>query len=82
MLGHAQEVVRPFLPLHETQRDAPCAAIRCIVDDRFVFNSGCGSTTAKEEWPQGVLRMGMTGQDITARSVLIEDDNALAFGTT
>lgn len=58
------------------------AALRRIVDDRFVFNSSSGQTTGKEELIQGVLQMGMTGQDITERSVLIEGDIAMVFGTT
>jgi len=57
------------------------AALRRIVDDRFVFNSSSGETTGKEALIQGLLQMAMTGQDITERSVLIEGDIALVFGT-
>lgn len=66
--------------LAEVNRDE--AALRRLVDDRFVFNSGNGTTTGKEELVQGVLQMGMTGQEITERSVLVEGDIALVFGTT
>jgi hypothetical protein len=58
------------------------AALRRIVDDRFVFNSSSGQTSGKEPLIQGVLGMGMTSQDITERSVLIEGGIALVFGTT
>ncbi len=64
----------------ELSRDE--TALRRIVDDRFVFNSSSGETTGKEELIQGLLRMAMTGQDITERSVLIEGDIALVFGTS
>lgn len=64
----------------ELDRDE--AALRRIVDDRFVFNSSDGKTTGKEELIKGVLGMAMTGQDITERSVLVEGDIALVFGTT
>ena len=57
-------------------------ALRRIVDDRFVFNSSSGETTGKEELIQGLLGMAMTGQEITERSVLIEGDIALVFGTS
>ena len=58
------------------------AALRRIVDDRFVFNRSDGTTTGKEALIQGVLTMGMTGQTIRERSLLIEGDTALVFGTT
>jgi steroid delta-isomerase-like uncharacterized protein len=64
----------------ELSRDE--AALRRIVDDRFVFNSSNGQTTGKEELIQALLEMAMTGQDVTERSVLIEGDVALVFGTT
>ena len=64
----------------ELSRDE--AALRRIVDDRFVFNSSSGETTGKEALIQGLLQMAMTGQDITERSVLIEGDIALVFGTS
>ena len=64
----------------EVSRDEQ--ALRRIVDERFVFNASNGQTTGKEELIRDVLGMAMTGQDITERSVLIEDDIALVFGTT
>ena len=57
-------------------------ALRRLVDDRFVFNSSSGMTTGKEELIQALLEMAMKGQDVTERSVLIEGDVALVFGTT
>ncbi len=64
----------------ELSRDE--AALRRLVDDRFVFNSSGGETSGKEELIQGLLQMAMTSQEITERSVLVEDDVALVFGTT
>lgn len=58
------------------------AALRRLVDDAFAFNAGDGTTSGKEELIQAVLAMNMTGQTITERSVIIEDDLAIIFGTT
>lgn len=57
------------------------AALRRLVDDRFVFNRADGRTTGKENLIQGVMGMAMVGQDIRRRSVLVEGDVALVFGT-
>lgn len=57
-------------------------ALRRIVDDRFVFNSSSGTTSGKEELIESLLQMNMTGQELTERSVLIEGDIGLVFGTT
>ena len=63
----------------EIDRDE--AALRRIVDDRFVFNRADGTTTGKEELIHAVLAMRMVGQAISERSVLIEGDTAFVFGT-
>ena len=56
-------------------------ALRRLVDDRFQFNTSRGITTGKEELIQGLLKMNMVGQTIKERSVLIEGNIALMFGT-
>ena len=56
-------------------------SLRRLVDDRFAFNTSRGTTTGKEELIQGVLKMNMVGQTIRERSVLIEGNVALIFGT-
>lgn len=58
------------------------ASLRRLIDDRFAFNSSRGTTTGKEELIQNVLGMDMVGQTISERSVLVERDFALVFGTT
>jgi hypothetical protein len=63
----------------EVTRDE--AALRRLVDDRFAFNSSKGATTGKEEFVQSVLKLALVGQTIRERSVLIEGDIALIFGT-
>jgi hypothetical protein len=63
----------------EVTRDE--AALRRLVDDRFLFNTSRGATTGKEELIQGVLKMNMVSQTISERSVLIEGNLALVFGT-
>lgn len=63
----------------EVARDE--SALRRLVDERFTFNRANGTTSGKEELVAGVLRMSMTGQTITERSVLVEGNVALVFGT-
>ena len=64
----------------EVNRDE--ATLRRIVDDRFQFNTRRGMTTGKEELIKDVMDMAMVGQTISERSILIEGDIALVFGTT
>lgn len=63
----------------EVTRDE--ATLRRMIDDRFLFNSSKGMTTGKEELVQSILKMAMVGQTLRERSVLIEGDIALVFGT-
>jgi hypothetical protein len=63
----------------EVARDG--AALRRLVDDRFAFNSSKGTVTGKEDFIQGVLKLTMVGQTIRERSVLIDGEIALVFGT-
>ena len=63
----------------EVSRDE--ATLRRLVDDRFVLNSSNGSTSGKEELIQSVLKMTMLGQTMRERTVLIERDVAIIFGT-
>jgi ketosteroid isomerase-like protein len=55
--------------------------LRRLVDDRFVLNTNRGATSGKEELIQSILAMHMVGQSIRERSVLIEGDIAIVFGT-
>jgi len=62
--------------------DADEAALRRLVDDRFVLNAADGTTPGKEDLIRMVLGMDMTGQTISDRSVTIEGDVGIIFGTT
>lgn len=64
----------------EVRRDE--AALRRLVDDRFVFNHTDGSTSGKAELIASVMGMQMTGQTLSERTALVEGDVALIFGTT
>ena len=64
----------------EVNRDEP--ALQRLVDDHFVSNSAAGTTSGKEELIRTVLSMGMTGQTISERSVVVDGDLAVVFGTT
>jgi len=57
------------------------ATLREVIDDRFVFNSNSGKTSGKEGLIQGVLASKMSGQNISERSVLVDGDVAMIFGT-
>jgi hypothetical protein len=57
------------------------AALHRLVDDRFAFNTSRGTITAKEAFIRGVMEMNMVGQTISERSVLMEGNVALIFGT-
>ncbi len=63
----------------EVNRDE--AALWRLIDDRFVFNTSKGTTTGKEALIKSILGMNMVGQTVRERSVLIEGDIALVFGT-
>ncbi len=63
----------------EIRRDE--AALRRIVDDRFVMNSNDGTTSGKEALIRSLLAMNMTGQTIAERTVTIDGNTALVFGT-
>ena len=64
----------------EVNRDE--AALRRLVDDKFVYNAADGTTSGREELIRGVIRMNMTGQTISERSVILEADVGVIFGTT
>jgi ketosteroid isomerase-like protein len=56
-------------------------ALRRLIDDRFVYNSNDGTTFGKETLVKSVLGMNMVGQTISERSVVVEGDIAIIFGT-
>lgn len=63
----------------EVRRDE--ATLRRVIDDAFVYNANTGTTSGKDALIQGVLNMNMVGQTIRERSVRVEGDVALVFGT-
>jgi len=63
----------------EVNRDE--AALRRILDDRFQYNRGDGTVVGKEEYIQSIMNLRMVGQELSERSILMEDDVALVFGT-
>ncbi len=58
------------------------AALRRIVDDRFVFNASDGTTSGKEDLIKMAAGWDMTGQTISERSVVVAGETAVIFGTT
>jgi hypothetical protein len=65
--------------LAEVTRDE--AALRRLVDDRFVRILGNGSTYGKEELLQSVLKLRMSRQTLRERSAVIDGDVAVVIGT-
>lgn len=63
----------------EVGRDLP--ALQRMVDERFTFNRSDGTATGKAELIEGVMQMRMAGQDITDRTVIVEGDVGLVFGS-
>ena len=57
------------------------AALRRLVDERFVFNRNDGETLDKAGLIEGVMGMKMTGQTLSDRTVLVEGSIGLIFGT-
>jgi ketosteroid isomerase-like protein len=64
----------------EVNRDE--AALDRLVDDRFILNSENGTTSGKQHLIKAVLNMNMTDQIISDRSVIIEGNVGIIFGTT
>jgi ketosteroid isomerase-like protein len=56
--------------------------LRRIIDDRFVFNSNNGKTSGKETLIMNVLSWNMVAQNISERTVLVDGETAIIFGTT
>ena len=63
----------------EIRRDE--ATLRRVLDERFTLNHGNGTTTGKEEAIAGVLKWNLITETITERSVLVDGDTAVVFGT-
>lgn len=65
----------------EVNRDE--AALRRILDDRFLWNRSNGSTTGKEAYIQSIMSdsFSLVGQTIRERSVLLQGEVAFVFGT-
>lgn len=55
--------------------------LRRLVDDRFQYNTSHGTTTGKDELIQSLLKMKMVGQTVKERTILLEGNVALVFGT-
>ena len=63
----------------EVARDE--ATLQRLVDERFTFNHSDGTTSGKAELIEGVMGMRMAGQEITDRTVIVEGDVGLIFGS-
>jgi ketosteroid isomerase-like protein len=64
----------------EVNRDE--ATLLRVMDDRFVFNANSGKLSDKAQLIKNVLAWKMTGQTVSERTVLVQGDTAVVFGTT
>lgn len=63
----------------EVQRDE--AVLERVLDDRFLVNSSTGRLSDKATVIADVLSWKMTSQTITDRTVVVDGDTAIVFGT-
>jgi ketosteroid isomerase-like protein len=63
----------------EVQRDV--AVLERVLDDRFLVNSSTGKLSDKATVIADVLGWKMSSQTITDRTVLVDGDTAIVFGT-
>ena len=63
----------------EVQRDA--AVLERVLDDRFLVNSSTGALSDKATVIADVLSWKMISQTITDRTVVVDGDTAIVFGT-
>jgi ketosteroid isomerase-like protein len=57
------------------------AVLRRVIDERFALNSSDGKTADKATTIAGVLAWNLVSQTITERTVLVDGDTAIVFGT-
>jgi len=63
----------------EVHRDA--AVLERVLDDRFLVNSSTGKLSDKASVIADALAWKMISQTITDRTVLVDGDTAMVFGT-
>ncbi len=57
------------------------ATLRRIIDDRYTMNLRSGTTLGKEKYIADILAGVMISASITERTVLVDGDTAVTFGT-
>jgi hypothetical protein len=57
------------------------ATLRRVIGDRYTMNLSNGTTLGKEQYIAGILSDAMSSAWITERTVLVEGDTAVTFGT-
>ncbi len=82
LAAEAQRVLAMEDAYVQAEIDSDEAALRRIVDDRFVFNASDGTTSGKEDLIHLAAGWDMTGQTISERSVVVAGETAVIFGTT
>lgn len=57
------------------------ATLRRMIHNRFNSNANRGRTNGKEEAITNILAWSMTGQTLSERSIVVDGDAAITFGT-
>ena len=57
------------------------ATLRRVIDDRYTVNLSNGTTSGKEQYIADILAGEMASASITERTVLVDGDTAVTFGT-
>jgi hypothetical protein len=63
----------------EIMRDE--ATLRRVIDDRYAVNHSNGTTTGKETAIARILESKLISATITERTILVDGDTAITFGT-
>ena len=56
--------------------------LRRLLDDRFRYNRADGKVVTKDEYIESIMKLSMVDQKLSERSVLVEGNVAITFGTT
>lgn len=57
------------------------ATLRRVIDDRYAMNLSDGTTLGKEGYIAGILEGVMSSAWVSERTVLVDGDTAVTFGT-
>jgi len=81
VLTDEQQVIATEAEWVQAEVDRDAAVLGRILDDRFLVNSSTGKLSDKASVIADVLGWKMVSQTITDRTVVVDGDTAIVFGT-